>query len=167
VSSGDFEPAVLSYAEDCHAVMFLKAPSLIPRMPHIPKITARHPQKLFSYASDVMGIIATSNGEPPGVLHCLGEQNLPDKEDLTDSAPSLVNKAFPSINNFLAGDLQVPELLGQQQVSLQGIHHEHFDLKNQAHILSLAVPFGWSHVCSLVIPCLSLVPLPSLLHLAH
>jgi len=64
-----------------HAAKFLEASSLIPRMPqpHVLKMLAREPQKLFSYSSDVVGIVATSNGEPPVMLHCLGI------EDMTDS----------------------------------------------------------------------------------
>jgi len=72
---------------------------------------------LVLYTSDVVGIVSTSNGEPPGVLYNLGKQNLPGNGELTDSTPSLSSKVFPNINDFLAG---APELLGEQPVSLQG-----------------------------------------------
>ncbi len=61
------------------------------------------------------------------------------------------------------GNLQVPVLLGKQPFLLQGILHEPVDLEKQVQvqmILRLTVPFGSSHCCSLLIPCLSLVPLP-------
>jgi len=49
----------------CHAIKFLKASSLNLRMlPHVLKMTAREPQKLIIYSSDVMVIDATSIGEP-------------------------------------------------------------------------------------------------------
>jgi len=83
---------------------------------------------LFSYSSDVVGIAATSNGESPVLLYTLGKQNLSGNEDLTNSTPSLVNKNVCSINDFHAGDLQGPELLGWQAVPLQGIHHEDLDI---------------------------------------
>jgi len=66
------------------------------------------------------------------MLLCLGKQNLSDNEDVTDGSPSLLSKVFPSINDFSAGDLHTPELLGEQTVPLQGIYHEFLDLKNQA-----------------------------------
>jgi len=116
----------------CHAAKFLKASSLTFRMPHVLEFLAREPQKLFLYSSDVVGIVSVSNGEPPVMLLCLGKQNLSDHEDVTDGTCSLLGKVFPSKNDFSAGDLQAPELLGEQAISLQGIYHELLDLKNQA-----------------------------------
>jgi len=113
------------------------------------------------------------------MLHCLGKQNLPGtNEDVTYFTPSL---------DFLSGDLQVPELLGQQAVPLQDTHHEHShledlvfqhfqedivfnngsDAKKEVTVmmtLNISVSFEKSHVCYLVISCLSLMPLPSLVH---
>jgi len=63
-----------------HAANFLEASSLIPRMPHVLEMLARDSQKLFSYSSDVVGIDATSNGELPVMLHCLGNQNFQVKK---------------------------------------------------------------------------------------
>ncbi len=71
-----------------------------------------------------MSLPSTTDREPPDQLHCLGKQDLPGYEELTDSTLSLSNKVFPSINDFSAGDLLAPQLLGQQQVLLQDAHHE-------------------------------------------
>jgi len=79
----------------------LEASSLISQMPCVLEMQAREPQKLFSYSSDVVEFVATSHGESLVMLLCFGKQNLPGNE-----------KVFSSINDFLAGDLQAPELLG-------------------------------------------------------
>jgi len=77
---------------------------------------------------------ATGNGEPLDALHCLGKHDLPANEEI--SAPSLSKKVFSSIDAFntgdlsAPGDLQVPQLLGWQQVPAQGILHEQVDLEN-------------------------------------
>jgi len=83
-----------------HGAKCLQAFSLLLRMlPHVLKMTAREPQKLTSSPSDVVGINATCNVEPPVMLHCLGKHNLPGNMELTDSTPSLAHKVFPSIND--------------------------------------------------------------------
>jgi len=71
----------------------------------------------------------TSSGELPDKFNSFGQQDLPGNEELTNYTPSLSSKIFPSIKSFLAGDLlagdlQVSQLLGQQQVLLQDAHHE-------------------------------------------
>jgi len=119
--------------ETCHAAKFLDTSSLIPRMSHVLKLMAREPQKLSSYTSDAMEFEAASNGEslenpnaanmslpstindePLDAFDFFGHQHLPSNEKLTYFTPSVSNKVFPSINGFDAGDLQAPELLGQQ-----------------------------------------------------
>jgi len=74
--------------------------------------------------------MGASNGEPPIVLYYFGKQDLQDNEDETDSTPSMVYKSLPSINDFPAGDMLAPKLLGEQPVPSQGILHEHVDLGN-------------------------------------
>jgi len=89
--------AVLSHVDNFPCCQVPRSNCLIPRMPHVLKITGRDPQKLISYYSDIVGIDATSNGESPDVLHCLGKPNLPGNEELTESTPNLASKIFPSI----------------------------------------------------------------------
>jgi len=73
----------------CHTAKFLEASSLISRMPHVLKMTAREPQKLFLCSFDVSGLVSVSNGEHPVVLHYLGKQIFLVTKMLTDSTPSL------------------------------------------------------------------------------
>ncbi len=56
---------------------------------HVLKIPANKSQKLISNTSDVVDTKVITTGEP--------------------TAPSLIDKVFPSINDFFAGDLNVHE----------------------------------------------------------
>ncbi len=75
----------------CHAVKYLAASCLIPRMlPHVLKMSARESHKLFSYTSDVVGSKDTSNGEP--------------------TTPNVVSKILPSDHDLIACDMQASML---------------------------------------------------------
>jgi len=73
---------------------------------------------------------ATSSGECPDEFNFSGQLDLPSNVKLTYFIHSSSNKNFPSINDFSAGNFQIPELHGQQQVQLQGILHEQVNLEN-------------------------------------
>jgi len=106
-------------------------PSLILRtLLHVREVSASKPQKLISYTSDVADMKVIATGEP--------------------TIPSLVDKVFPSINNFFAGSLHVHELLREQPVTLQGILREPVDLDNlgtgndkSSNLVSCPQSYAW------------------------
>ncbi len=53
----------------CHAAKFPEASTLISNIAYVLEMLPRDPLKLFSYFDVV--IVATSNEEPPVILHCL------------------------------------------------------------------------------------------------
>jgi len=100
------------FATSClilHATAFLATPCLVlGTLLHVLKMIAIESQKLISNTSDVVDTKVITTGET--------------------NTPSLLDKFFPSINDFFAGDLLACNLLRAQPATLKHILHELIDL---------------------------------------